>query len=144
MGYNLLLAIIIYFAILYPPFFSATSVIAENERHLVPKIIDIKSSPTPIINQWVILRQKSSGELHLDVVAENVVKVRFWTVPVKNKSWQDSWEHKQLISEDANGNDGWTTTFYYGNENLLTFIVVEAIGSDGKSARWPFYVAYKK
>ncbi|WP_233275026.1 hypothetical protein [Calidifontibacillus oryziterrae] len=109
-----------------------------------PKIIDIKTSPTPIINQWVILRQRTNGELHIEAIVENAWKVRFWTVPVKNKSWQDSWEHKKLISEDQDGEDGWTTTFYYGKENLLTFIVVEAVGMDGQTARWPFYVAYKK
>ncbi|WP_230474385.1 hypothetical protein [Calidifontibacillus erzurumensis] len=121
--------------------FSASN---DEKNVLNPKVIDIKTSPVPMVNQWVTLRQHSNGELLIEVEAINTKEVRFWTVPVKNKSWQDSWEHRKLISIDRDKSDGWSTTFFYGKENLLQFIVVEAIGQNGQSDKRPFYVIYRK
>lgn len=116
----------------------------EERKVLNPKVIDIETSPVPIINQWVTLRQRSTGELLIKVDAINTREVKFWTVPVKNKSWQDSWDKKKLLSIDQDGSDGWSTIFFYGQENLLTFIVVEAIGHNGQTDKKPFYVVYRK
>lgn len=116
----------------------------EERKVLNPKVVDIETSPVPIINQWVTLRQRSTGELLIKVDAINTREVKFWTVPVKNKSWQDSWDKKKLLSIDQDGSDGWSTIFFYGQENLLTFIVVEAIGHNGQTDKKPFYVVYRK
>lgn len=111
---------------------------------LDPKVIDIKTSPVPMVNQWVTLRQHSTGQLLIKVEAINTKEVRFWTVPVKNKSWQESWEHRKLVGIDRDGNDGWSSIFFYGQENLLTFIVVEAVGHNNHTDKSPFYVIYRK
>lgn len=118
--------------------------IEDEKTVLDPKVIDIETSPIPMVNQWVTLRQRSTGELLIKVEALNTKEVRFWTVPVKNKSWRDSWEQRKLISIDRDGSDGWSTTFFYGQENLLMFIVVEAIGHNEQTNKRPFYVVYRK
>lgn len=118
---------------------------SKDERTVLdPKVIDIETSPVPMVNQWVTLRQRSTGELLIKVEALNTKEVRFWTAPVKNKSWQNSWEQRKLISIDQDGSDGWSSTFFYGQENLLMFIVVEAIGHNGQTDKRPFYVVYRK
>lgn len=116
----------------------------DEKTVLDPKVIDIETSPVPMVNQWVTLRQHSTGELLIKVEALNSKEVRFWSVPVKNKSWQDSWEHRKLISIDRDGSDGWSSIFFYGQENLLLLIVVEAIGHNGQTDKSPFYVVYRK
>lgn len=121
-----------------------STLISAEEEQIKPKIVDINTSPAPIINQWVTLPPKSSGQLVIQVKANNTEKVRFWLVPAKDKAWKKSWEHRKLINEDNNGNDGWTSIFYYGQENLITFIVVEAISKDEISDLSSFYVIYKK
>lgn len=118
---------------------------SPNEKAVLdPKIIDIETSPVPMVNQWVTLRQHSTGQLLIKVEALNTKEVKFWAVPVKNKSWQDSWEHRKLISMDRDSSDGWSSTFFYGQENLLMLIVVEAIGHNGQADKSPFYVVYRK
>lgn len=117
----------------------------EDEKTVLdPKVIDVETSPVPMVNQWVTLRQHSTGELLIKVEALNTKEVRFWSVPVKNKSWQDSWEHRKLIGIDRDGSDGWSSTFFYGQENLLMLIVVEAIGHNEQTDKSPFYVVYRK
>ena len=118
--------------------------IEDEKTVLDPKVIDIETSPISMVNHWVTLRQHSMGELLIKVEALNTKEVKFWTVPVKNKSWCDSWGQRKLISIDRDGSDGWSTTFFYGQENLLTLIVVEAIGHNEQTHKRLFYVVYRK
>lgn len=137
----------VFFVLLWSVIFFVNSfslVSAEKKNVLDPKVLDIKTSPVSMVNQWVTLRQRSTGKLYIEVDAINTKEVKFWTVPVKNKSWQDSWENRKLISIDRDGSDGWSSIFFYGDENLLSFIVVEAIGYNGQADKSPFYVIYRK
>ncbi|WP_102345188.1 hypothetical protein [Bacillus sp. Marseille-P3661] len=110
------------------------------------QIMDIKTSPAPNINQWVTLPHRKTGSLLVEVftVGSEARKVNFWKVPVKDKSWKKAWEHRELLSEDTEGRDGWSTTITYGNKSIFTFIVVEVIDENDESDMDWFYLLYKK
>lgn len=92
----------------------------------LPQIIEVKTSPYPIIHNWVTL-PRGPGKLKIDVIAKNTKKVQFWIAPTGTGTWK----YRKLIGEDTDGRDGWSIEWKYGSELLLNHIIIVAINPKG-------------
>ena len=92
-----------------------------------PMITSIKTN-FPENEGWVVVPAHSS-DLTVTVEATNAETLLFWSVPTGTETWGE----RELIGYDTNGNDGWKITWNIAGKSLHNRLVVQALGSDGKT-----------
>ncbi|WDQ35132.1 hypothetical protein PTQ21_13225 [Paenibacillus marchantiae] len=102
-----------------------TEVIPRNEA--MPMIANVETN-FPEKEGWIIIPTDST-ELNVTVEATNAETLLFWTVPTGTETWGE----RELIGYDTNGNDGWKITWNIAGKSLHHHVIVQALGSDGKT-----------
>ncbi|MHA7580763.1 hypothetical protein ACX12E_10205 [Paenibacillus vandeheii] len=77
---------------------------------------------------WVVVPAKST-ELNVTVETTNAETLLFWIVPTGTETWGE----RELIGYDINAKDGWNVTWNIAGKSLHHRLVVQALGSDGKT-----------
>jgi hypothetical protein len=115
------LTIALFFLISFSHAFSAS--VAET-----PVILEVLTNP-PVTNNWVTLKPKQT--LSVNVGAVNVRRVNFYFVP----GGTGTWSARKLIGFDEEGKDGWSLQWISPSKSIHGHIVIEAIGSDDRTAK---------
>ncbi|PZT53231.1 hypothetical protein [Paenibacillus silvae] len=96
-------------------------------KESAPMITSIKTN-FPEKEGWVVVPANSS-DLTVTVEATNAETLLFWSVPTGTETWGE----RELIGYDTSGSDGWKITWNIAGKSLHNHLVVQALGSDGKT-----------
>ncbi|MBT2281946.1 hypothetical protein J7E78_00020 [Paenibacillus polymyxa] len=96
-------------------------------KESAPMITSIKTN-FPEKEGWVVVPANSS-DLTVTVETTHAETLLFWSVPTGTETWGE----RELIGYDTSGNDGWKITWNIAGKSLHNRLVVQALGSDGKT-----------
>lgn len=96
-------------------------------KESAPMIASIKTN-FPEKEGWVVVPANSS-EITVTVETTNTETLLFWSVPTGTETWGE----RELIGYDTSGSDGWNITWNIAGKSLHNRLVVQALGSDGKT-----------
>jgi hypothetical protein len=102
-----------------------TEVMLTNET--LPIITNVKTN-FPKKEGWIIVPTDST-ELNVTVEATNAETLLFWAVPTGTETWGE----RELIGYDTNEDDGWKITWDIAGKSVHHHMIVQALGSDGKT-----------
>lgn len=102
-----------------------TEVMLRDEA--LPIITNVKTN-FPEKEGWIVIPTDST-ELNITVEANNAETLLFWAVPTGTETWGE----RELIGYDINAKDGWNVTWNIVGKSLHHRLVVQALGSDGKT-----------
>ncbi|MFE6078228.1 hypothetical protein ACFVQB_27610 [Paenibacillus sp. NPDC057886] len=102
-----------------------TDAIPKNEA--TPIITNVETN-FPEKEGWIVIPTDST-KLDVTVEVTNAETLLFWAVPTGTETWGE----RELIGYDTNGNDGWKITWNITRKSLHHHMIVQALGSDGKT-----------
>lgn len=102
-----------------------TEVIPRNDA--MPMIANVETN-YPEKEGWIVVPTDST-ELNVTVEATNAETLLFWAVPTGTETWGE----RELIGYDINVKDGWKITWDITGKSLHHHVIVQALGSDGKT-----------
>ena len=91
-----------------------------------PRITSVRTTPAPSASAGLVTLT-GSGALTVRVAATDAREVRFLLVP----SGTGNRSHARLLGVDADGSDGWSLSWRYGNEPVHGHLLVQANGPGG-------------
>lgn len=102
-----------------------TEVILRKEA--IPIITNVETN-YPEKEGWIVIPTDST-ELNITVEATNAETLLFWAVPTGTETWGE----RELIGYDTNEDDGWKLTWDITGKSVHHHVIVQALGSDGKT-----------
>ncbi|UPK45502.1 MULTISPECIES: hypothetical protein [Paenibacillus] len=102
-----------------------TEVIQRNETR---PIITTVQTNYPEKEGWIVIPTDRT-QLDVTVEATNAETLLFWAVPTGTETWGE----RELIGYDTNEDDGWKITWDIKGKSLHHHVIVQALGSDGKT-----------
>lgn len=105
-----------------------------------PRIVSVSTQPKLQSNGGWLMLPPGKGEIQINVSAKSATRVKVFFVP----SGTDQRKNARLIGEDNDGKDGWFVRWQFPNEDIMGYLLVQAVGPGGVAEDESLQVYHEK